>query len=370
MGFLLPTELDFRDPGLARWRHGMVAGRRLGAPLAHQLRFVQRAGELAVDQARAFVLDRLDARGPPPDPILRIEDGADPMLGARAVAVFVQHSRDGTLTAMIRRQIVTYRELGFAVVLVSNSPVFPEESWQAACGIAALVVHRRNSGLDFGAWRDFVPVALTRWPDVEELLFANDSVLGPIRPVGPYINAMRVGGPGFYGMLESIQGGTHLQSWFLLAHGRKAVVDLADFLAALRLSRSKWTIVQRGELRLARAMWEAGNRVAAIFGYARLVDLALREPAERAYLDRALPGLLEGEDHDALHALLMDRPLNPSQHMWRVLSGLGGCPFIKTELVRRNPGRLPGVEAWPDVVPHDSPCPIEEMRAHLAALDP
>lgn len=369
-GILPPTDLDFRDPGLARWRHGMAAGRRLGATLAGWLRFARRAGELAVDQAKAFVLDRLDARRPQSDPILRIEDGADPMPGARAVAVFVQYSRDGALTAMVRRQLATYRELGFAVVLVSNSPVFPEDSWQAARGIAALVIHRRNSGLDFGAWKDLVPVARARWPEADDLLLANDSVLGPIRPVQPYLDAMRAGGPGFYGMLESIQGGPHMQSWFLLAHGPKAVADLTGFLAAMRLSRSKWTIVQRGELRLARAMREAGNRVAAMFGYARLVDIALGVPAERAYLDRALPGLLEGDDRDALRALLMDRPLNPSQHLWRVLSGPAGCPFIKTELVRRNPGQLPEVENWPALVPPDSPCTVEELKAHLVALGP
>nr|WP_246514420.1 rhamnan synthesis F family protein [Neoroseomonas soli] len=271
---------------------------------------------------------------------------------------------------MVRRQLAIYRDLGFAVVLVSNSPAFPEASWQEARRIAALVVHRRNRGLDFGAWKDLVPVARARWPGMDELLLANDSVMGPVRPLEPYLAAMRAGGPGFYGMLESIQGGPHMQSWFLLAHGRKAVADLTAFLAAMRLSRSKWTIVQRGELRLARAMREAGNRVAALFGYAGLVETALREPAERVYLDRALPGLLEGDDREALRALLMDRPLNPSQHLWRVLAGPAGCPFIKTELARRNPGRLPEVETWPALVPPDSPCPVEEMKAHLAALGP
>lgn len=364
------TELDFRDPGLARWRHGLAAGRRLGATVAGLVRFARRAWELALDQARAQVLDRLEARRAQPDPILRMEEGEDPMPAARSVAVFVQFSRDGVLTAMVRRQLEIYRRLGFAVVLVSNSPAFPEDSWQAARRLAALVVHRRNRGLDFGAWKDLVPVARGRWPGMDELLLANDSVLGPIRPLEPCLAAMRDGGPGFYGMLESIQGGPHMQSWFVLAHGRKAVGDLTDFLAAMRLSVSKWTIVQRGELRLARAMREAGNRVAALFGYATLVDIALREPAERAYLDRALPGLLEGDDRTALRDLLIERPLNPSQHLWRVLSGPAGCPFIKTELVRRNPGRLPEVETWPSLVPADSPCPVEELKAHLAALGP
>lgn len=364
------ADLDFRDPGLARWRHGMAAGRRLGATLAGWGRFARRAGELAVDQARAFVLDRLDARREQPAPILRMEAGEDPMPEARSVAVFVQFSRDGALTAMVRRQLAILRDLGFAVVVVSNSPSFPEDSWRQARRSAALVVHRRNRGLDFGAWKDLVPEARARWPAMEELLLANDSVMGPIRPLEPFLAAMRAGGPGFYGMLESIQGGPHMQSWFLLAHGTKAVGDLAAFLDAMRLSRSKWTIVQRGELRLARAMREAGNRVAAVFSYAGLVEIALRDPAERAYLDRALPGLLEGEDREALRGLLMRRPLNPSQHLWRVLAGPAGCPFIKTELARRNPGRLPEVESWPALVPPDSPCPVEELKAHLAALGP
>lgn len=364
------TDLDFRDPGLARWRHGLAAGRRLGATLQGLVRFAGRAVELAVDQARAFVLDRLDARRPQPAPILRMEEGADPRPEARAVAIVVQFSRGGALTAMVRRQLAAYRDLGFAVVLVSNSPAFPEESWQAARRLAALVVHRRNRGLDFGAWKDLVPVAHARWPSMDELLLANDSILGPIRDLAPYLAAMRAGGPGFYGMLESIQGGPHLQSWFVLARGMKAVGDLSAILAATRLSRSKWTIVQRGELRLARAMHEAGNRVAALFGYGRLVDVMLRDPAQRAYLDRALPGLLEGGDIAAMRALLMERPLNPAHHLWRVLSGPAGCPFIKTELVRRNPGGLPEVDGWAALVPPDSPCPVEELRAHLAALGP
>lgn len=78
--------------------------------------------------------------------------------------------------------------------------------------IAALVVHRRNRGLDFGAWKDLVPVARARWPGIDELFLVNDSVVGPIRPLEPYLAAIRAGGPGFDGMLESILGGPHMQS--------------------------------------------------------------------------------------------------------------------------------------------------------------
>jgi hypothetical protein len=38
--------------------------------------------------------------------------------------------------------------------------------------------------------------------------------------------------------------------------------------------------------------------------------------------------------------------------------------------VRRNPGRLPGVEDWPALVPAEAPCPPAIIRSHLAGLSP
>lgn len=407
------VDLSRRRPGLRRWLHGLTAlpplrsirlrmqvtslaelGRllRAGPPskalavlAADMLRVARallRAGarmawhlarrmiERLWDFASTAVLDSIDALRGRADPVLRIEPGLDAAADARAVAVFVQFSPDGMISGMVQRQVAAYRDLGFAVVLVSNSPAFPEPAWQAARRVAALVIHRRNEGLDFGAWKDVVPLALARWPAAEEVLLVNDSVLGPIRPLGPVVEAMRAAGPGVFGLLESLQGGPHLQSWFTLVRGPAAIADLARFLARLRLSRSKWKIIQRGELRLGRSMQAAGHRVAARHGYDELVRAALADPAERDYLMRALPAWLAGIDPARHHAILTDRPLNPAHHLWRVLSGPAGCPFIKTELVRRNPGRLPEVEAWPALVPADSPCPVPLLRAHLAAIGP
>jgi hypothetical protein len=318
----------------------------------------------------ATLLDPLDARRPPVDPILRRAAGVDPLPDAAGVAVMVQFSPDGRLSAMVRRQIETWRSLGFAVVLVSNSPVFPEEEWEAARSIAALVIHRRNGGLDFGAWKDVVPLARATWPAAQELLIVNDSVIGPIRPLDPILKTMRAAGPGVFGLLESIQGGPHLQSWFVLARGQAAVDDLAGFLAGLRLSRSKWKIIQRGELRLARTMRARGHRVAAVYGYRALVDMALGDGQQRDYLARALPAWFARADEATLRRRLMERPLNPAHHLWRVLSGPAGCPFIKTELVRRNPGGLPDVGTWPDLVPAGSPCPVAMLRDHLDLIGP
>lgn len=261
-----------------------------------------------------------------------------------------------------------YRELGFIIVLISNSKLIPDVFWFSAARHATLIVHRRNYGLDFGAWKDVLPLVMARWPKADEILLVNDSVIGPIHSLEPIVAAMREAGDGFFGMVESHQGGSHLQSWFTLARGRKAIADLAQFLLALQLSRSKWLIIQRGELRLARAMRAAGNRVAAAFRYEKLVDLAMANPAERAYLRAALPLWFFGRNKKEIRAAFLKHPVNPTHHLWRVLAGPARFPFLKTELILRNPGGLPSVSAWRSLVPADSPCPVPLLTDHLVRM--
>jgi lipopolysaccharide biosynthesis protein len=262
------------------------------------------------------------------------------------VALYVHYNPAGEVSAMVRRQLAAYRAAGFAPLFISNAPRLSPAAWEAARAEAALVVHRRNGGMDFGAWQDLAPLAARQWPAAEELLLANDSVLGPIRPLEPIFAALRAAGEGVFGLTESAQGGRHLQSYFVLARGRAAVAALFEFLAGLRLSSSKWLVVQRGEIGLTRHMQARDIRVAALFGYARALEAATADAAERDFLLGLSPRFAAADSAEALQQLLLRWPLNPTHALWRSLVRQLGFPFIKTELVRRNPGRLPGVEDW------------------------
>ena len=358
------SDLSPQDPGLQRAIHGYST-----AGTWRRLAF--RVGQVGLEIAGALPQDVVRAlRGGAP-PLRRLEPGVDPRPGAGAVALYVHYAASGTVSDMVRRQLAMLAEAGFALVFISMAETVPEEDWQAARQHCALVAQRRNFGRDFGAWQDLAAEAWRRWPGATELLLANDSVLGPILPLPPVLDALRAGGAGLFGLTESIQGGPHLQSYFLLARGAAATADLFGFLAAMRMSHSKWLVVQRGELRLARWMRGRGHRVAALFGYRRLVAAALAEPAERARLAGYHPALRELEQlaPAAREALLLGQPLNPTHHFWHALVRRLGFPFLKTELIRRNPGRLPGIEAWPDLVSPDAPCPVPVIEAHLRVMD-
>lgn len=247
---------------------------------------------------------------------------------------------------MVLRQLRGWRSLGFDVVFVTNSapPASDVEQVPQHC---ILYLQRSNIGLDFGAWRDALAAILADGVAPQELLLANDSVLGPVKPLGALVGRWRAGGQGFFGMTENLAGGAHLQSYLLLARGASAIADVAVHLASFADVRNKWRVVQAGEIGLTQRMVRAGHRCAALFGYARLCALA--RPSDLAALGARF------RCADALRVY----PLNPTHHFWRLLLEQTDFPFPKTDLIARNAGRLPDVERWRDVLD----------RHHVALID-
>lgn len=336
----LLSDLRLVPPGLARLRHGLAAKSRL--------RFLRRVVEVGTEVTTAMLLDRLR---PLQGGVRTVAAGRAPTQG-ESLAIYLHWSPTGAVSDMVLGQIAGWRACGFDVVFVTNAAP-PPLDWEKAGQDTLLRIARDNVGRDFGAWRDALAIVLRDRPSPRELLLANDSVLGPIRPMPQVLAALRAGGDGLFGLTESRGGGPHLQSYVLLARGDAAVADVALHLAACRPSRSKWRLVQMGEIGLTRRMLERGHRVAALFGYGRVTE-ALRPDELLSFGPRfAEPNAPERY------------PLNPTHHLWRVLVERYGFPYLKTELVLRNPGRLAGVDAWSEVV--DSPTRAR-LEAHLATL--
>lgn len=334
------SDLTPAPPGLDRLRHGMGS--------KSPLRFARRVAEVGTEVALAALMDRLR---PLKGEVRRVEAGIPPA-GTGSLALYLHWSPGGQVSAMVLRQLDLWREAGFDLVFVSNAPP-PAPDWDAVGERASLRIARDNIGRDFGGWRDALAIALDRFGPPREVLLANDSVLGPIRPMAPVIDALRSGGEGLFGLTESRGGGAHLQSYVLLARGAGAVADLGAHLASFRPTRSKWRLVQQGEIALARRMLDRGHRVAAVFGYDR-VTAGLTEA------DLAALGPRYAEP-DAPHRY----PLNPTHHLWRVLVEQFGFPFLKTELLLRNPNAIPGIATWRDLT---GPADLPLLEAHLQLM--
>jgi hypothetical protein len=327
----------------------VVASDRLGHLLATRspTHFLHRAGEVVLENVHATLLDYAIPLQPK---IFEIGPGRDHP--TRSLALYLHWSPDGRISSMVRRQVRLWHEAGFACVFITNATP-PAADWGAIAADSVLRIRRANVGRDFGAWRDAAAIALQRFGTPQELLLTNDSVLGPFLPLAPLVDAWRAGGDGFFGLTESLGGGAHLQSYALLGRGEKAVGEMLGHLAALKDTRSKWQLVQRGEIGLTQRMLRAGVPCWALFGQERLAALA--DAPTRA---RIAPRYSNAEAFARV-------PFNPCHHLWRELVEGMGYPYLKTELIRRNPGKLPDVKNWRQVVP---PAELPIIEEHLAMM--
>jgi rhamnan synthesis protein F len=352
------SNVDFSAPGVTRLWHGLG--------LHGRIRFLRRVLLICCSVVAGMAVDLAESvTGHRKRHILRTEPGMRPRPDARRVALYAHYCASGRVSGMVMQQLRAYAAAGFAVVFATASPVIVDEDWAEVASVATLLVHRRNHGLDFGAWRDLADSLRERWPNIEELLLVNDSVLGPIRPLEPVFAALRAGGDGLFGLTDSLQGGGHLQSYFLLGRGRDAVAEMLAFMRSAPISASKWLMVQRCEMGLSRHMHRKGFRIAALFGYKRLLA------AINAHLPEGLAHLApDSRDQMGGFRSLPKRPLNPVHHLWRPLVCLLGFPFVKTELVRRNPGRLPHIGSWMSLVGPESPTPTTVLASHLVEIGP
>lgn len=270
----------------------------------------------------------------------------------RSIALFTHWSPDGRVSDMVRHQLALWASQGFSVVFITNANV-PAADWSAVGEHAVLLIHRKNVGRDFGAWRDALAIATDRLGEPQELLLANDSVLGPIRPIGPIVSAWRKAGDGVFGMTESVAPKPHLQSYLLLARGRMAVTALAGHLAGFRNTRSKWRIVQKGEIALSRHILDTGILCGCIFDYRTLCNSV--DPATHRGLGRRF-----ADDED-----LKNVPLNPTVHLWRPLVEAMGFPYLKREMLRTTPDPLSARAAWRDLTSEKDAALID---AHLRIM--
>lgn len=277
------------------------------------------------------------------------------------VALFMHFDRRG----LVRQQLLEYmRELtenGRDVVFVSNSGKLRPEALAAVQKICAGVIVRKNIGYDFGAWRDAIDYLGLPRAGTEEIICANDSVFGPLLPLGDTLRRLDYGRADIWGLTESWQVRYHLQSFFI-AFGPTAVRTAAfrKFWNTVRPVPVKAYIVKTYEIGVTQAMMKGGLHCAALWPYEALIKLANRAELEK---------LIESEDSEFGKAdpiqiarrrqvmrirdgKAMRVALNPTSDLWRQLL-MSGFPFIKRELLRDNPTRVEDVGDWVDVLRDD-----------------
>ncbi len=254
------------------------------------------------------------------------------------VAVFVHFDRDGAVSGRVMRSLISLRDAGLSVFLVSNAGRLRPEAQAALRAVCAGVLVRRNVGYDFGALRE----GLAHWqlpqPGTRMVLLVNDSVLGPLTSWRAVLDRLDFAVADVWGATDSRQRSPHLQSWFL-AIGRRALDHPAwsAFWTGVRPVQSKEWVIGHYEVAFARAMRRHGLRIRALWPYDDLIRRLDATPPRFSTVQHVR------QTARIRRFLGLGYALNPTADLWRQLRD-AGCPFVKRELVERNPARVADAE--------------------------
>jgi hypothetical protein len=276
-------------------------------------------------------------------------------LGPR-VAVFCHFDRAGDIREHVLHYLRSLNAEGFSVVFVTNSGRLKPEKVDHLQELCAGVLIRRNIGYDFGAWRETLDYLKLPRSNTEFVLLVNDSVYGPLVPLGDALLAIDFAQADMWSLTDSWQSRYHLQSFFLAVSPRVvASAGWHRFWRQVRPVPSKYWVINRYEVGLTQAMLRAGFRCRAVWPYSELVsrvDPALLVEHENSDGEISKDPMIDVRKIHARrirHAAVGRVPLNPTSDLWRQLL-MAGFPFVKRELLRDNPTDVMDLVDWREVV--------------------
>ncbi len=295
-----------------------------------------------IDFARAYAI--LPIR---PNYIRRKWEGADDISRARRVAVFNHFDKKGLIHDYVLFYVKELKRAGFTVVFTSNSPKFPQASVDKLTPFVGRILWRRNVGYDFGAFKD----GIAQVPDIsalDMLLVTNDSIYGPLQDLREVIEKADPEEADIWGITDCWSHYYHLQSYFVLFHPQ-ALQSAAfkRFWRYLPYYRNKHWVIKYGEIGLTQFFLRRGLRCQALFPYRAMI--ANVAPRIEAYLEETDP------EKDAVRYRYLEMiarflregvALNQTHFFWDELLVTARCPFIKRDLLQRNPIAIPYLHHW------------------------
>ena len=291
--------------------------------------------------------------------------GSDPCHGSDSAAVFCHYDARGVVHDYVRHYLERLCDAHFRIFLVSNAPRLSPEAIAILTPFCAKIIHRRNVGYDFGAYKEGI-LSIPALEELARLLITNDSVYGPLQPLEDCLSAMSPDKADVWGLTDSYEFRYHLQSYFLLFH-RAALQheSFERFWKDLPFVSAKWWVIYYGEVALTQGLARAGLRVQSPLAYDAVVSTFRAMLRETRALTR---DDIRSEHRTFLQNLLNTAdagiPLNPTHFFWEVLIGRMRCPFIKRDLLEANPAHILGVSEWRELIQANSTYDIDLIARH------
>lgn len=298
-----------------------------------------------IQQDLALNLPSVPPDVPPPVSVRSVQDGAvrdrwltappQPASKTDEICLFVAFAPDGTLPPLTIRYLMALRSEGLRVVLCLNMSDPDAPADQSIASLADHVLLRTNKGYDFAGWADLLREQPGLW-NAGLIIFANDSLIGPLDGFGQLINRVRRSPGDFIAMTDSTMYRPHVQS-FLFAYKRGGLSSdvIRDFWAGIEILADKQEVIQRYEL----ALRDVAKTQAKL-----QIDVLFPTESILGHRRRRMIGL------------------SPTHHLWRPLLRMG-FPFVKAELLRGSTVGVRGSDVLQALM--DLGLDVEELCLHI-----
>jgi SAM-dependent methyltransferase len=297
---------------------------------------------------------------------------------SRRLAIVVFYQPLGRVFAYHRRLLQELKGQGFATVLVRNGSENLASFVDSAKSLADLVLVRDNAGLDFSAWISALNLLGVELNALDELIFANDSVIGPLFPLREAMTRMSAAECDFWGMTDNWAHAYHLQSYFLcFKQAALRSPAFAEYLRHYSHPTDKDEVIAEGEIGLTQTLLAADLRPAAYCPYTEVARRWLQDlPRRMAEVSHSPEAQSSATPDEPMQRLLCERagfyssvagrlragqPLNSSHYFWDTLIRDFRFPFIKKDLLLRNPVLIPNVGDVHALVESRTEFPIRDL---------
>ncbi|MFT6275269.1 MAG: rhamnosyltransferase [Halioglobus sp.] len=288
------------------------------------------------------------------------------MNDVKRACVYAHFDRDGIVDEYVRYYLACLQEVVEHIEFVTVSKL-AGESLQSLVSMGINVTQRENVGYDFVSYK--VGLSALDLTSFDEVVICNDSVYGPLFDLKNIFVGMEEDQCDFWGITQSDEIATHLQSYFLVF--RKPVLDdesFREFWQRVENVTDKKTIIEHYEVGLSQKLLNHGFICASV----------VKAPDQSLFhrIARSLPQFIQRFKmrwkelkfyrHLAKVVFLGEKlEVNPTHLEWKTMLIEQNAPFLKIELLRSNPQRVAEVEQVFDVIASKSHYRAELILEHL-----
>lgn len=248
-----------------------------------------------------------------------IQDAHDfPHDFSEKLCIFSSFSKNEIIQKSIYFQLQAIRNESYNIFFVSTSPVSKNDIKHLG-EICSKVIIKKNSGYDWGAY--LTGIKAENYKLRKQLLFMNDSVLGPLFPLWEMFQKMSKNACDCWGITDSYEKRYHIQSYFFVIKQRLLrSKEFESFWSNFRLYSNRLNVVKKYELGFSQYLTKNGFKLDAYIPYKSLCW-----------------------PFDKVRS-------NATHYFWKELILKYRCPFIKKNFVLKNPMRIKDHSEWEHVI--------------------